>query len=255
MRKESIRTLFISVVLIAFIIFIGRGEVTELVQKKAAEEALRLEQQREQERIESMLGEDNLVTMENTLLIGDSRTVGLWEYGQTPEADFFCNVGMTLYNIAETRLDVGESKEISLEELFEKKSYDKIYLMIGVNELGYDFDTNVAKYDKLVEYIREKQPKAVIFISANLHVTKAYSDKNAYINNANIDKFNAETKKLANGKDIFYLDVNPLFDDAEGNLDKAKSADDAHVYAKYYIEWIDWLVRESTVAIFGESVS
>ena len=90
-----------------------------------------------------------------------------------------------------------------------------------------------------------KQPNAAIFIQAHLHVSKKRSDSDKYINNKNIDRLNSELSKSANGKSTFYIDVNPLFDDKDGNLSLDKTSDNAHLYAKYYTEWGEWICKET----------
>ena len=118
--------------------------------------------------------------------------------------------------------------------------------MMGVNEGGYNFDKTVSKYKALVKYIMKKQPKAKVILQANIHVTKERSDKDKYINNKRINNFNKAISKIADKKKIFYIDANVLFDDKSGNLDKEKTADDAHPYAKYYEQWGQWIIDKTS---------
>lgn len=181
------------------------------------------------------------ISMPNTLFIGDSRTVGLMEYSKIKDADFFCNVGMSVFNIYKQRPSVPKISKITLEELLSKKNYDKIYLMLGINELGYNFDSIISQYSNLLSFIEERQPNALIIIQANLHVTKKRSDSDKTINNPSIDKLNRFLENFANSKNIFYIDPNILFDDESGNLSAEKTEDSAHIYAKYYPEWAQWI--------------
>lgn len=195
---------------------------------------------------------DNRTTsLENSLFIGDSRTVGLSEYSSLEGADFFANVGMSVYNINEKKVAVPTVGKVTLTELLNYKTYDKIYVMLGINELGYNRDNTVAKYANLIEFIQEKQPDAIIIIEANLHVTKIRSDNDEVINNNAVNEFNRSISELADGRKIFYLDANVLFDDKSGSLAAEKSQDSAHLYAKYYIEWGDWIIRQ-TAELIGE---
>jgi len=52
---------------------------------------------------------------------------------------------------------------------------------------------------------------------------------------------------LADGKTIFYIDINELFDDENGNLRADASGDSTHVYAKYDLDWCDWLCARAIV--------
>lgn len=194
---------------------------------------------------------NNNISMDDALFIGDSRTVGLMEYAGIDGADYFCTVGMSVYNIHKKPVSVPNVGKVTLTELLNSKKYGKIYIMLGINEVGYKFSSTVEKYSELIEFIKSKQPDAVIFIQANLHVTKSRSDSDKVVNNTAINGLNAELAKLADGKSKFYLDANILFDDKTGGLSSDKSEDNTHLYAKYYREWGKWIIRQ-TASLIGE---
>ena len=194
---------------------------------------------------------NNNTSMGDALFIGDSRTVGLMEYSGIDGADYFCTVGMSVYNIHKNSVSVPNVGKVTLTELLNGKKYGKIYIMLGINEVGYKFSSTVEKYSELIEFIKDKQPDAVIFIQANLHVSKSRSDSDKVVNNTAINGLNAELAKLADGKSIFYLDANILFDDEAGGLSADKSGDSTHLYAKYYREWGEWIIRQ-TASLIGE---
>ena len=191
------------------------------------------------------------ISMDDALFIGDSRTVGLMEYAGIDGADFFCTVGMSVYNIHKKPVSVPNVGKVTLTELLNSKKYGKIYIMLGINEVGYKFSNTIEKYSELIEFVKSKQSDAVIFIQANLHVTKSRSDSDKVVNNTAINGLNAELAKLADGKSIFYLDANILFDDKTGGLSSDKSNDSTHLYAKYYSEWGKWIIRQ-TASLIGE---
>ena len=189
--------------------------------------------------------------MDDALFIGDSRTVGLCEYGEIPGADFFADVGMNVFNIYKKTVSVPTVGKVTLTQLLTNKKYGKIYIMLGINEIGYPFDSLIAKYKELLDFVSEKQPGAEIFIQANLHVTKARSDKDKVINNPAINKLNEKLKTFADGKHIYYLDANTLFDDANGNLSADKTGDSAHPYGKYYMQWGKWIINQTALVEEG----
>ena len=191
------------------------------------------------------------ISMADALFIGDSRTVGLMEYAGIDGADYFCTVGMSVYNIHEKPVSVPNVGKVTLTELLNSKKYGKIYIMLGINEVGYKLSSTVEKYSELIEFIKDKQPNAVIFIQANLHVSKSRSDSDKVVNNIAINGLNAELAKLADGKSKFYLDANILFDDKTGALSSDKSEDSTHLYAKYYKEWGEWIIKQ-TASLIGE---
>lgn len=196
----------------------------------------------------SSVSDNQKVKMNDALFIGDSRTLGLFEYAGIKEADFFSNVGMSVYNIHKDTVSVPTVGKVTLDELLTHKQYGKIYIMMGINELGYNFNNTLIKYQELITSVQEKQPNAIIFMEANLHVTKNRSDSDKVVNNTAINRFNTALSEFADNKTIFYLDANTLFDDSDGNLSSDKSEDSTHLYAKYYAQWGQWIINQSNVS-------
>lgn len=182
---------------------------------------------------------------DDALFIGDSRTVGISEYGDLNNATFFANTGMSVYNVFEKNISVPQVGKLKLEQLLTYKKFGKIYIMLGINELGYNQEKTLKKYKDLLKFVQEKQSNAIIYIEANLHVAAERSNKDKTINNININKINNEISKLADNEKIFFIDVNEKFDDENGNLSSNYTQDNVHIYAKYYKEWSDWLSQNA----------
>lgn len=184
----------------------------------------------------------------NALFIGDSRTVGIAEYSGITEADFFAFTGMSVYTAFKKESAVGSwQKGTLLADALQARQYDRVYLMLGVNELGYNFQKTVERYGEMVQQIRDLQPDAYLILESSLHVTKKRSDTDSTFNNSNIDRMNQAQAAYADGEHIFFIDVNPAFDDETGALNQDYTFDNTHPYGKYYSKWADWL-RENTPA-------
>lgn len=171
---------------------------------------------------------------DDALFIGDSRTVGIEEYGTLTNADYFCSVGMMA-----SQIDNEYINGMSFDQLIDSKQYGKIYLMLGVNEVGNDFQYTLTQYRVIVERLKVHQPNAIIVIQANLHVS-ASAETNV-INNSNINYLNSLIASLADNKKVFYIDINELYDDEYGYLKEAYTSDGVHPLAKYYTQWCEWL--------------
>lgn len=182
----------------------------------------------------------------DALFIGDSRTVGLMDYANLSDADFFCAVGMSVYNIHQNPISVPGVGKVYLEELLSAKKYDKIYVMLGINELGYNMDYTVKKYGELLNLIESYEAGANIFIEANLHVSKERSQSDSVINNPKIDLFNKAISSLAEKSGRYFMDSNILFDDSNGCLSPTVAHDDAHLTSQYYEIWGQWILKETT---------
>ena len=189
-----------------------------------------------------VMGQADVAYFDDALFIGDSRTVGLSEYGGLGNAEVAADTGMSVYKIFKNRFTLRSGEEKTLEEVLAERQFGKIYIMLGINELGYDFEYTVGKYQEMLDRIREMQPDAIFFLEANLHITKKKSETSDVYSNASIDRFNQAVSEFADGETIFYLDINELFDDGEGNLAEEYTADAAHILAKYYPDWTKWLL-------------
>ena len=182
---------------------------------------------------------------QNALFIGDSRTVGIAKFAGIEGADFYACTGMSVYTVWKETSSVGNWGKMLLEEVLQQKEYDRIYLMLGINELGYNMDKTIATHAALVARIRELQPRAYLMICANMHVTQKRSSSDKIINNARIDQLDAAFSQQADGKSIFYLDVNPVFDDENGALGAQYTQDNTHILGKYYALWKDFLLENT----------
>lgn len=184
---------------------------------------------------------------DDALFIGDSRTVGLKEYGSIKNATFFASTGMDIYKIYSTKINVGKQGKIDLISLLKNNKYSKVYIMLGINELGYNFDNTIKKYSELIDTVRAYQPGTIIYVESNMHVSESRSASDSIFNNTNINKFNDMLASLADAKNAYYLDINPLFDDDNGNLRDDYTYDNTHVLGKHYKTWTDW-IAENAVA-------
>ena len=110
---------------------------------------------------------------------------------------------MSVYNVFSKTVSVPKVGKLNLEQLLSSKKFGKIYIMLGINELGYNTNQTLENYKKLVDYIKDSQSSAIIYIQANLHVASKKSDKDSIVNNTNINKFNDQISKFADNKKNF----------------------------------------------------
>ena len=152
---------------------------------------------------------------------------------------------MTVFETEKAAVKTASGRKQTLQEVLQSRSFGKVYIMLGLNELGYPQSSIIKRYRNLVEEIRRMQPDAMIFLQANLHVSQKKSASSDIYNNEKINQLNEEIKKIAEEFGLYYLDVNPLFDDETGSLDKNYTSDDAHVLGKYYDSWTEWILKKT----------
>lgn len=219
--------------------------VTEAVEEENATEAVVEEKKPVPvvSTVEEVQGEVPEGFFENTLFIGDSRTVGLMEYGNIQGAHFFATSGLCIYDLDDTAIDISGVGKVTILELLAKHNYSRIYLMMGINELGADIDYTGNLYREFITKIMELQPDAQLVLCGNLHVTKGRSDSDAIYNNANIDRLNGHLKEIAQEKHLKYIDSNLIFDDETNSLSEAYTNDRTHPLGVNYQRWVVWLAN------------
>ncbi|MBD5504723.1 MAG: hypothetical protein HDR09_13590 [Lachnospiraceae bacterium] len=190
---------------------------------------------------------ENIGYFHDAAFLGDSRTLGISDYAGLEEADFYCDSGMMIFKLLEEKITYQKTGDkVDLNQVLQEKQYGKIYIMLGMNELGYgNTEMYLEQYRKVLNQIKEWQPQAIIYVMANLHVSREKNNLETEFNNININDKNAASAQLANGTDIFYLDVNPLFTDSDGFLNADLSFDGVHLYAQHYDVWREFLLEHA----------
>ena len=179
---------------------------------------------------------------DDAVFIGDSRTVGLHDYGGLDKATFFATVGLNVYDMWSQRFCEVDGEKLTLEEALSRRQYKKIYFQIGINEMGRGtVDTFMQAYEESVRKFQQLQPDAIIYVQGIMRVTKEKSDKDKIFNNPGIQVRNERIAQLADNMKIFYIDVNEVVCDDTGNLRKELTFDNLHLYGSKYYIWVDFL--------------
>jgi hypothetical protein len=180
----------------------------------------------------------------DALFIGDSRTIGLQEYSGLEEPTYYASTGISIYEIFDKDIAKVDGKMMTVDKALENKKFAKIYIMLGINELGTGTAKSFAKeYKSAVEEIQKLQPDATIFIQSIMNVSKKKSDNDKIFNNSNIKERNNELSKIADSKKIFYIDVNEAFSDDAGPIPANYTFDGIHLKAPYYKLWSELLFK------------
>lgn len=182
---------------------------------------------------------------DDVLFIGDSRTVGLRDYTDLSEhADFYCETSLTIYKVLEENFK-GQG---TVTDALAAKDYGKIYLMVGINELGRGTTEDfMAEYTKVVDTLHELAPEAKIFIQGIMRVSGKKNASDAIFNNSNIDARNNAIATLADNVQFFYIDVNEAVCDEEGNLKEEYTFDQIHLLGVYNDLWKQFLLEHGVL--------
>ena len=189
----------------------------------------------------------------DAIFIGDSRTDGLYDYGGFKgKSTFLAKESISVYTMYDRKLDFhtpgAQDQSLTILEALMTRQYRKVYLSVGVNELGIpDTKEFYQRYREAVAVIRQLQPDAIIYIEGIMHVTESKAKSDGAFNNVNIVQRNTAIATLANGHDIFYIDMNSAVCDENGNLRTELTADGVHLKGSAYSLWHDFLLHNAIV--------
>ena len=187
---------------------------------------------------------------QDAAFIGDSRTIGLFDYAGFDGADFYADNGFCAYlwkKKGQVTLQNTHQKVV-LEEALSQKQYGKIYLMVGMNDCGYGTtETFKETLEEMIQMIEDRQPNAIIFLTAIMNVTKEKDEQQDLFTKVHINAKNVAIAECANGINRFYLDYNDLYEDEEGYLRATDSFDGVHLYGSKYGPLIQFFLEHGII--------
>lgn len=179
---------------------------------------------------------------DDALFIGDSRTVALRAFSSFPNAYFFAKTGISTNSLFEYPAS-DEITGASLSHTLTERKYSKIYIMIGVNDLGYGTLNSFSDtYFDAIEKIKLFQPDAIIYVQSIVGVTKGKEASNPRsFNNQTVINRNAVLQSKCDGETVLYLDLFSVYRDENGYLDSKHSSDGLHISPSSLSLWVDYL--------------
>ena len=187
---------------------------------------------------------------DDAVFIGDSRIVGMNDYSGLTNAAFFAKTGLTVYNLLDDKFvkDPNTGNTVSVSDMLQSYQYGKIYLMVGINELGTGGTERFAQaYKEVLHKMRKWQPDAVIYVQSIMGVSPQKDRTDKVFNNTNIRDKNCAIAKLTDGIHIFYLNIQEIYEDENHALSQELTFDEVHLYAKYYDKWVKYLKTHAVV--------
>lgn len=184
---------------------------------------------------------------DDAVFVGDSRTEGFGMYSGLKNATFYSEKGLMVDTIFKDKAVKINGDKVTIIDALKSRSFGKVYIMLGVNELGWPYDSVfIEHYKKVIDAIKESQPQAVIYIQSIIHVSQE-KDKNppSYINNKQINNRNKLIKEMAEEVGVNYLDINEVLTDNTGSLFADASTDGIHLNQKYCLVWKGYLVKHT----------
>lgn len=195
---------------------------------------------------------------DDAAFIGDSVSLKLRTHcltGVLGKAQFFAVGSYSTVNALRPVSDGGphptyRGTVMTSEECIQKSGVQKVFIMLGMNDLSYGIDATLPRYQTLVERILEKSPDVKIFIQSMTPMTATSNIVNEKRNNANIKLYNQRLQKMCEDNGWYFVDVaSVMYDDKGANLRSEFCSDPVDMgvhFTKAGCErWVDYLLTHT----------
>jgi len=186
-----------------------------------------------------MIGDD---FFSDAAVIGNSLVDGFRLYSGLDTCDIFAATSLSVFGLDSARsFNLRGGGAGTVYEALASKSYGKVYILLGINEIGSNTASFIDTYAGMLDRIVALQPDADIYIMSLTPVSAAKSSSNSTFTKARVTEYNAALYELAKEKACFYIDLVEALGDEDGYLPARVSWDGVHFEASHYRVWADYL--------------
>ena len=171
----------------------------------------------------------------DTAILGNSLVDGLRLYSQL-KVDYYCVTSMSVYSALYTKnYPLSSGAYGTYIDAMNQKQYGKIYIELGINEIGSTVDYFIKLYGDMLDTIKAAQPNADIYIMAITPTSQAKIGTS--FSRDRVIMYNSALYKLAGERECYYLDDFTPLADSEGYLPKSETWDGVHFTVAKYKDW------------------
>ena len=174
---------------------------------------------------------------DDAAFFGNSLVEGFCRYGGLAAGTCVAATSASVLNVS---LLVDETGQTLLETLLQKE-YGKIYILLGINEIGFETDYFIDVYDGLLDVICAREPNAVIYVLSLTPITEARSAGSNVFSRERIMHWNQALYELAARRGLRFVNLFEALTGPDGYLAAEKSTDGIHLTPEAYREWADYL--------------
>ena len=191
---------------------------------------------------------------DDVAFVGDSRTDGFRLYSGLERGTYFCVTGETVASATDMEnWKTEDGRKVSLADAVAAADCGKIYLMLGINELGWNgTDIFRSHAENLLRRLQADHPDAEIVVQSLLPVSAEQDAKGSYVNNQRILAYNQVWMELAEEAGCDYVNIAEAVTGEDGCLPAEMSFDGVHLNRAGCHAWLDYLRTHSVGQPSGE---
>ena len=190
---------------------------------------------------ETAMAEDTY--FETVAFLGDSRTDGFRLYSGLTKGTYYVATGATVESVFTKAVETPAGEMPLLDFMAQAEEHpERIYVMLGVNELGWAEIENYRNYyGQLIDRLREDHPGAEVILQSLPPVSRKQEELKTYVNNGRIARYNEVIREVAGAKNCPYVDVAAAVTDEEGFLPADWTYDGVHLNYLGCRAWLNYL--------------
>lgn len=184
---------------------------------------------------------------DDAVIIGNSRADGLILFNGLSNTTAFTHNGLTVSSAFTTPLADADGEQISAVDALRQTEFTKVYLMFGINEVGWaSDDIFIQRYQKLIDEIKSINPEADIYVHSIFPVSAKVNSDSKFLRNEKIHRYNKRLQTMAEENELYYLNAGEqMFSQKNGCLPDDASTDGIHLKVEYYKQWMDYLLSHT----------
>lgn len=173
---------------------------------------------------------------------GNSLVDGLRRHGGMSHGHFFAATSASVVNVDITQnCALKSGAKATLLAALTEEQYARIYILLGINEIGFNKDYFIELYGAMLDKIMEREPDADIYIMSLSPITQERSGYQDVFNMERVAIYNEALYALAQEKQCCYLDLCQALAGEDGYLPQEDSTDGIHLKPEKYLDWVDYL--------------
>lgn len=161
--------------------------------------------------------------------VGNSLVDGFRMFSGLTNCDYYAATSMTILGISDYITQMS-----SVE-------YGKIYMLLGINEIGYQWDMLIQTYSDALDRLMTDHPDALIYIMGLSPVSAEREASSDVFTMDNVRGLNQRLLQLAEEKGCCYIDLCDALGGEDGYLPSDVTTDGVHFVASEYKVWRDYL--------------
>ncbi len=179
---------------------------------------------------------------EDAAFMGNSLMDGFRMFSGLTTCDYYAATSMSVIGATSNNcitLDNGSSG--TMLDGLTQKPYGKIYILLGINEIGMNVTAFIDAYSAMLDKIITAQPDCTIYVMSISPVSANKSASSSDFNMKRIGEYNEALYKMAEAKGCYYMDLVEALADSTGFLPANETTDGVHFSANLYKIWTDYV--------------